>query len=78
MEQQQKVDVTTIKLEKEETLIGETWYYLYVNEKLIKAFLKSEVDPDKALKEATTMYNFLVGRLDAGYPKREVILSVTL
>lgn len=75
--EQQQINIITIKLEKEETLIGETWYYLYANEKLVKAFLKSELEPDKALTEATTMYNFLLGRLDAGFPKREILFSAS-
>jgi hypothetical protein len=77
MEQKQTVNLTTIKLEQEQTLSGETWYYLYVNEKVVKAFLASDSDPDKALKEATNMYNVLLSRLDAGYPKREILFSAT-
>lgn len=71
----QKINVTTIRLEKEETLIGDVFYYIYVNDSLTKAFLVSPSDPDKALHEATMMYNALLGRLDAGYPKTEIVFQ---
>lgn len=71
----QKINVTTIRLEKEETLIGEVFYYVYVNDSIAKAILVSASDPQKSFEEATTVYNNLIGRLAAGYPKREIIYS---
>ena len=66
-----------IKLTKTENILGEIWYYVYVDDLCVKAFIESKTDIDERpkFKEASNLYLDLVERAKNGYPKTTTIHS---
>ncbi len=64
-----------VRLEKKEELNGAVWYLIHENSVCIKAFEVDTNNPEDALNRATDYYNYMVSRLEMGFPKTEVISS---